>query len=133
MKVRQWELFPQIQIGEIVFGCEKGEIQKILGRKRKSFCKSIFSKNLTDDYSNYHIYYDDKNLVEAVEIFRNIEVVLNGKILFPGTVKQAQKILTDLQYEDGSYISHKESIGLYAPNDDGNIEAILVAEKGYYG
>ena len=133
MKVQQWELFPQSQIGKIVFGSEKGEIQKILGKKYKSFCKSIFSKNLTDDYTNYHIYYDEKNFVEAVEIFGGIEVILNGKILFPGTVRQAQKILPDLKYEDGSYISCKESIGLYAPNDGGDIEAILVARKGYYG
>ena len=132
MNSESWTLVPNERIGELIFGTERKEIHRILGKQRGVFRKSCFSKNTTDDYTDYHVYYSKKDTMEAVEIFSGIEVSLNGRRLFPGTIEQAKTILTDLEYDSGSYISRTNSVGLYAPNDKGIIEAVLVACKSYY-
>ena len=61
-----------------------------------------------------------------------MKVVIAGKTVFPGTIANAQKVMGDLKDESGSFVSKRYSVGLYAPNDEGDIEAILVARDAYY-
>lgn len=133
MSTTTWKLIPTKQIGEICFGVDKKAVRKVLGKDCRPFRKTIFAKSTTDAYADYHVYYTKEDTLEAIEIFSGVEVLLNGKTLFPGTIEQAKKMIADLEYESGSYISKKYSVGFYVPNDEGNIEAILVARTAYYG
>ena len=132
MSTAVWKLIPKKQIGEIEFGADKNDVRKVLGKEYRPFRKSIFAKSTTDAYADYHVYYTKEDTLEAIEIFSGIEVLLSGKTLFPGTIECAKKMIADLECESGSYISKRYSGGLYAPNDEGTIEAILVAGETYY-
>ncbi len=129
---KAWRLISKEAIGPIQFGMQQKEVRAILGKEYRPFRKSIFAKSTTDAYANLHVYYSSAGEMEAIEFFGDHVVELNGVQLFPGTVEHAQKLLTDLAYEAGSYISKKHSIGMYAPEQNGNIESILVAIGGYY-
>ena len=132
MSTAVWKLIPKKQIGEIEFGADKKNVRKVLGKEYRPFRKSIFSKSTTDAYADYHVYYTNEGALEAIEFFSGVEVVIAGKTVFPGTVANAQKVMGDLKDKSGSFVSEKYSVGLYAPNDEGNIEAILVARDAYY-
>lgn len=132
MKNTVLDFIPNKQIGDVRFGMKKQDVRNILGKKYRSFRKSIFSKSTTDAYSDYHVYYTQDGTLEAVEIFGSVEVWFKGEKLFPGTVAEALRILPDLEPDDGGYISRKLSVGLYAPDND-RIESILVGRESYYG
>ena len=131
MKNTVLDFIPNKQIGDVRFGMKKQDVQNILGKKYRSFRKSIFSKSSTDAYTDYHVYDTQDGCLEAVEIFGNIEVWFNGRKLFPGTVAEARKVLPDLKPDEGGAVSRKMSVGLYAPDND-RIESILLAREAYY-
>ena len=65
-----------------------------------------------------------------MEVFRECEVSVNGKLVFPLDISSVKKQVNDLEEDTGSYISKKLSIGIYAPG--GTPESILFGEVGYY-
>jgi len=97
--------------------------------KQKSL-KSKFSKTTTDDFGFCHVFYNTNDECEAIEIFEEVEVSVNGKAVFPTTIENAKKVLGELQKEEDSYTSREKSIGIYAPS--GKMESILFGITGYY-
>ena len=66
---------------------------------------------------------------EAVEIFEGIEVLLNGKKIYPVKANEIEALTGCVKDEDG-YMCVEKSIGFYAPDE--KVESILVGEQGYY-
>jgi transcriptional accessory protein Tex/SPT6 len=129
----KWTIEPTKKIGKIIFGMEKKEIRDIFS-EYKEFKKTKYSKNTTDDFGLFHVYYNKENKCEAVEIFEDVEIFIDNNKIFPGTILNAINILkkrdTNIEIETDSCISVELSIGIYAPN--GQIESILFGKEGYY-
>lgn len=128
--MNRWELKPLVSVGQIEFGKEREKVRQLFSGKYREFKKSKFSKNTADDYGNFHVFYTVDNKVEAVEIFENIEIILDGEIIFPVSISKTKEVLSGLKEEEGSFIHLEASIGIYAPS--GEAESILVGSKGYY-
>lgn len=126
----RWVLKPLISIGNIKFGMDREEVHRLFDEKCQDFKKSKFSQNTADDYGKFHVFYTSENTVKAVEIFEDIEVELDGEIVFPIKTCQIEKVLAGITAEDGSYTSVEKSIGIYAPEEEA--ESILAASEGYY-
>ena len=128
--MEKWELKPTKEIGKIIFGMDREDVHQLFTEKCTEFKKTKFSKNTTDDYGKFHIYYSTENKVEAVEFFEDVEITINGKRIFPESVKTVESIIGKMESDSG-YYTHKEfSIGFFAPE---NIpESILVGGPGYY-
>lgn len=126
----KWSATPLVEINGIKFGMSRSEVRTALGSKCREFKKSRFSKNTTDDFGICHVFYTPDNRCEAVEVFSECEVLVDGKVLFPLDISVVKKEIDDLEEDVGSYISKKLSIGIYAP--DGTPESILFGEAGYY-
>lgn len=115
---------------DIKFGAPRTDVRRQIEGKYKEYKKNKFSKNTLDDYGDFHLYYDENNALEAVEVFSNIEININKKTIFPGMINIALEAIPDLKEEAGSYISISNSVGIVAP--EGSIESILFARKDYY-
>ena len=126
----KWIATPLVVINWVKFGMPRSEVRTVLGGKYKEFKKSKFSKNTTDDFGICHVLYNKDDKCEAVEVFRECEVSVNGKLVFPLDISSVKKQVNDLEEDTGSYISKKLSIGIYAPG--GTPESILFGEVGYY-
>lgn len=114
----------------VKFGMNRLEVRKLLGEPVREFKKSKFSKVTTDDYSEYHIFYDKDNKFEAVEFFEGAEIKVDDKIIFPISLNILKEMHYNLISDGDGFISTKFSIGVYAPNK--NPESILFAKRDYY-
>ena len=128
------DFLPYFGAGRTNLDSTKDEIRKIIG-PFKEFKKTKFSKNTTDDFSYFHVFYDEQNKVEAIEFFSSTEFLFKGKNLFSLQFIELKNFLRDLNYdifEDESGL-RSEDIGLsiYSP-DKKDIETILIYRKGYY-
>ncbi len=125
-----WIAIPLKKVNDIEFGMSREEVRKKFAVPVREFKKSRFSKRTTDDFGCCHVYYDENDQCEAIEIFDDIAIYMDHKKIFPATIKEACEIITDLKKEDDSYISEKMSVGIYAPGD--KMESILFGCEGYY-
>lgn len=123
------EAIPLKEVAGVEFGMKRIEVRKILG-KANEFKKSKFSKTFSDDFGFCHVFYNTNDECEAIEVFKEVQVIINDKVVFPTTLDEAKKILGELIEEDESYISKKKSVGIYIP--DGNMESILFGISEYY-
>lgn len=122
-------VIPLKEFANVKFGMKRVDVRKVLG-DAKEFKKTKFSKVTTDDFGFCHVYYDEKDTCEAVEIFDNVEVFVNGKKIFPSNIADCREVLTDLIQDGDDYTSIKNSVGIYAPGN--RMESILFGVEGYY-
>ena len=87
-------------------------------------------KHRAEDFGFCHVFYDDNDQCEAIEIFNEAEVYVNGTLLFPVDLDSAKLIIDDFLQDDDGLISYSKSIGIYAPY--GDMESILFGKEGYY-
>ena len=120
---------PLKEVNGVEFGMSRGEVRSVLG-KAKEFRKTKFSKNTTDDFGYCHVFYDSNDRCEAIEIFNEVEVVVNDTVIFPRSIKVAQTVFKDLIEDEGCYISAELAVGITLDND--KMESILFGTKGYY-
>ena len=126
----KWTATPLVEINGIKFGMSRSEVRTVLGGKCREFKKSKFSKNTTDDFGICHVFYTQEDKCEAVEVFSQCEVSVDGTVIFPVSISAVREQIDDLKEDIGSYISKKLSVGIYAP--DGTPESILFGSAGYY-
>jgi len=129
---RTYVIEPFRGFNEIRFDDPREDVRKKFGAF-KEFKKNRFSKNITDDFGDFHAFYDESNTLQAVEFFEG-EVCLNGDRLFPNTKEGLIAILSCLDNEAVSTAESVESkmlgINAYAPGD--TVETLLIYRQGYY-
>lgn len=101
-----------------------------MGLEPREFRKSPSSENTTDDYGSFHVYYDENDVCVAVEVFPEIEISVDGVVIFPTSLDKATAAIPSLTRDDDGLLSVEESIGIYAPY--GEMESILFGVQGYY-
>ena len=116
-------------VNGVSFGTKRKAVRVVFGTA-KEYKKNKFSETITDDFGFCHVFYNAEDECEAIEVFGDIKVEVDGAVIFPTDVETAKKQLSDLVEEDGSLISKKFSVGIYAPS--GKMESILFGAPGYY-
>lgn len=123
------DAIPTVGVNEVKFGMNRDEVRNIFGEATE-FYKFDDDTNTTDDFGFCHVFYDDDDKCEAIEIFDEAEVYVDGKLVFPTDLKSAQEVIRDLEEDDEGAMSFEASVGIYAPDDE--MESILFGKKGYY-
>lgn len=125
----KFDVKPLECVNQIRFGMSRREVRKLFRNKYNVFKKTIFSRNTTDDFRQFHVYYDKNNKCEAVEIFEFDEMTINGKTVTKD-FKSFKAVIKDLTEDAGSYISKESSVGLTVV--EGIVESVLFGCRGYY-
>ena len=124
---------PTVGVGKVMFGCTRDQTRKVFGKKYKEIKKSNFSENTMDAYDDYHVYFSKDNTFEAVEVFGNIEVVVEGKTIFPGKVDALKETFPRLVKDDYGMIDYEKSVAIiFSEHDEKLIGSILFGRKGYF-
>ena len=118
-------------VDNIQFGDSRDKVRKEFGEFTE-FRKNKFSKNTTDDFKSFHVYYNTENKVEAIEFFPESNLEFNGKKLF-------ELKFSDFNFEDADIEKDADSItfktlgfSVYSPSNS-KVESIIVFGKDYYG
>lgn len=126
----KFDIKSYVSVGNINLGEERNSVRNKNGNY-KEFKKSKYSKNTTDDFSSFHVFYDADNKVIAVEFFEN--AYLDNINLFSKTYKELKDLFHDSsdKEDDSGIIFMKYGFSVYSP-DKQTIETVLVFKKGYY-
>jgi hypothetical protein len=130
--MEKWKAIPNVKIGEIEFGMDRATVRKLFNNHFLEFRKTPYSKNMTDDFGEFHVYYDDSDRCEAVEIFGGVEVEMGGQIVYPNSISVLEGLIKDLEDDGYGLISISNSIGITVSDESDQIEGILFGNKDYY-
>ena len=121
-----------VQVNGVKFGMKRSEVRAVLGEATE-FEKTESRPNTTDDFVYCHVYYDNNDECEAIEIFDEVAVYIDNKLIFPTDKETAfelfKTVFDDFTQDDDGLISYKYSIGIYAPDE--SMESILIGRENY--
>lgn len=126
----RFDIDPTVSVDEIKFGSSRSDVRNRYG-ECEEFKKNKYSKNTTDDFGDFHVYYTEDDEFEAIEFFPNdsISIFINGKKL-TNNISDLKELFSDLEEDSGSYTSVKFSVGF--DYDDDEISSILFGCPDYY-
>jgi len=125
----RFDAVPTVSVNGVAFGMSREKVRSLLGTAAE-FYKGKDAVNMTDNFKFCHVAYDENNKCEAIEIFYESEVYVNGSLIFPTDFETAKKVIEDLEEDEDGLISISKSIGIYAPC--GDMESIVFGKEGYY-
>ena len=123
------ELTPYIKVGNIAFS-EKRSLVRVDYTNFREFKKTPISRNTTDAYPGFHVFYDINNEVEAVEFFHGESLTLNGVNLFSLSKAEFINKFPSCIDEGSSLNCVKE--GFMVSFAHNVVDGILVYRKGYW-
>jgi len=123
------EFTPYKKVGNIAFD-EKRSLVRTDYPNFREFKKTPISKNTTDGYPGFHVFYDANNEVEAVEFFRGDSLMLNGVNLFGLSKVEFIDKFPGCVDEDGSLNCVKE--GFMVSFAHNVVDGILVYRRSYW-
>ena len=130
----EFEIIPYKKVGDISFQLSRDAVRKLLG-EFKEFKKTKSSKKMTDDFKFCHVFYDNDDKVEAVEFFKESELLYDEKNIFSMSYNDLLQFLNEkkivFKEDDSGVIIERLGIAVYAPAKR-KIESIFVYRKGYY-
>ncbi len=130
------------KVGKIEFGEGRDKVRESLaGMHLKEFKKSPVSKNTTDDFGDFHVFYNAENKVDAVEIFQGTMSLAGSNFAIPGlNISVLRNALNDdvdliVNSVDG-LISQKYGVSAYSSDmssgDSSSVDSVLFFNRGYY-
>lgn len=125
----RFDAVPTVSVNGVAFGMSREKVRSLLGTAAE-FYKGKDAVNTTDNFKFCHVAYDENNKCEAIEIFYESEVYVNGSLIFPTDFETAKKVIEDFEEDADGLISISKSIGIYAPC--GDMESIVFGKEGYY-
>ena len=125
-----YDIKPFESVGTIEFGAKRKETRSKLG-EFKEFKKTKFSKNTTDDFGNFHIFYDESDRVAAIEFFRNAEVYFREKNLFVLDKTALVSLFNDPSESEEPDAIIFDSYGVEISFEDNEVDSVFVHSKGY--
>lgn len=126
-------------IGLVNFGMLREVVREKLG-EYSEFKKTEFSKNTTDDFKFIHAYYDNNNMLDAVECFGQAKIIFNNIDIMALNIKQLKLFLENqsIKYTTDESGMKADTVGIsaYIPNimndKEAKIETLLLFKEGYY-
>ncbi len=133
---------PYICVGPIKFDLLREKIHAIIKSPFIQFEKTTLSRSLTDSYDELglHVFYDESDRCEAVEIFTISDLLYRNAPIFDKShnenLKYLDKIDSSTEKDDVSIISYSLGLSIFSEtgiyNPDSKINSVLVFRKGYY-
>jgi|GEM_PF-2293653 len=130
-----WDITPYRSVGSLQLGRHRNEIRRQLGADFTSFTKDIGESEADAyDHLGIHLYYDDDDRLEMVELFQPASPTLKDVSLLGRDYEQVANALAEHGYKakptDVGY--SYEDAGVALTLNGSEIEGVAVFRKGYY-
>ena len=86
----RFDAVPTVSVNGVTFGMSREKVRSLLGTATE-FYKCKDDVNTIDDFEVCHVFYDENDKCEAIEIFYESEVYVNGSLIFRLILKQQKK------------------------------------------
>lgn len=136
------EIRPYEGLGPIRFGMRRDDVRRALGASVRAFRKTPEATILTDafDDEGIHVYYNEQDLCEAVEVASPAIPVLQGRALVGRSFAEIRDWLRTLdpevEIDESGLTAFTFGVGLYASSaqkaPNGPVEAVIAFRRGYY-
>lgn len=133
----QYVYIPFKQVGPLKFGMRRSEVRQICGEFRSAKCGFPVDNHHLDDFGSLHGLYTPDLRLEAVSIFPEADIVINGNLIHLGKdadsfVRQLSLITDDVRYVelDQSFVSERLGVVIFCPEK--TIENALFYTEHYY-
>jgi hypothetical protein len=138
----QFELRPHQLVGPIHFGMRREEVRGVIPAAVRAFKKTPAATTLVDafDDEGLHVYYDEEDECEAVELAAPAVPVLEGRILIGQSFAKLRDWLLandpKTEVDATGLTAPSLGVGLYAPfareEPDEPVEGVIAFRPGYY-
>lgn len=133
----QFKYIPYNSVGPLVYGMKRSEVRKICGKYRSAKCGFPNENHNLDDFGLLHGLYTPELRLEAVSLFPEADLVIQGKMIHLGLdaivfINQLRAITDDIKYVDldQSFVSEKLGMVVFCPEN--TIENVLLYSEHYY-
>ena len=133
---------PYEAMGPVRFGMRRDEVRAAIGTKVSPFMKGLDSTTLTDSFDDerIHVYYDEQDCCEAVEVASPSVPLLEGQALLGRPFSEVRDWLmsrdSEVELDGAGLIAFTLGVGLYAPSalkePDEPVEGVIAFRRGYY-
>ena len=123
------DVIPHVSVDSVRFGMTRNEVRALWG-KASEFKKTPEAETTTDDFGFCHVYYDENDCCEAIEIFDDADVWIDGGKVFPLAADEMLEAFPQFEEDEDGPICADKAMAVYAP--DGKAESILLARRGYF-
>ena len=131
-----------VGIGPLTFGMTREEVEHAVGSRPHRFRKTLACATLTDafDGAGMHVYYDDQDRVEAIELFAPARPTFNDHDLhnmpYSSLIAAIRILDPEVQEDELGFTSNALGFGVYTEAKDTQpeqpAEAVIVFRKDYY-
>lgn len=137
------DLRPYERLGPIRFGMRREDVREAVGATARTFRKTPDAITLVDafDTEGIHVYYDEQDLCEAVEVASPSVPTFKGRALlgrsFAELLDWLRTLDPEIQVDESGLTASSVGLGLYAPSAEqapsDPVEAVIAFRHGYYG
>jgi hypothetical protein len=138
----RFEILPGEGAGALRFGMERDVVRRTMQLPVTPFRKTERSPTLTDAFrgAGIHVFYDEGDRCEAIELSKPARVTLNGNSLLGVSFAEGEGTLRALDpaavTDSDGCTSFALGVSLYCPADVDwqreGIQAVLVFRNGYF-
>lgn len=122
-------IVPFASVGNVAFDSKREDVRNL--GSYTEFKKSRFSKNTTDNFGGYHVFYTPNNEVEAVEIFPFVKAVYNGKNLFELSKQEVISLFGDVNFKEEEESLVFPSYGIEVVIEEERVSSVFAHMKDY--
>lgn len=123
-------IVPFASVGNVAFDSKREDVRNSLGTYTE-FKKSRFSKNTTDNFGGFHVFYTQNNEVEAIEIFPFVKAVYNGKNIFELSKQEVISLFGDENFKEEEESLVFPSYGIEVVIEEERVSSVFAHTKGY--
>ncbi len=135
MNIDKIEVVPLESFNGIKFGTSRDKVWELIGKPTRGSFKKTEGTVDTDDYGFFHIFYDKNYNFEAIDVFDDLDIYLNGYKLpkkYSELVEYFKTLYDDVKEDEDGFVSIKGSIGVYVENDEDKVDVITFGVKDYF-
>lgn len=129
--MEKFNIYPYIGVGSIKFGDARSNVRTLFG-DYKEYKKSKFSRNTTDDFGTFHVFYDTNDCVEAIEFYKGSKIYFLDTELIGQKIDFIQELINGNLSISEDNVYHSSVDGIILSVENNTINSVFVYCKDYW-
>lgn len=124
------EIIPFISVGNVAFDSNREDVRNNIGNYTE-FRKTRYSKNTTDNFGCFHVFYAPNNKVDAIEIFPFVKAVYSGRNIFELSKQEVISLFNDVSFKEDEESLVFPSFGIEVVIEEERVTSVFAHKKDY--